>query len=568
VHPLQKAVASYLDVPVERVRAIAPDVGGGFGTKAVLYPEELLVAYAAWHLRRPVKWIEDRVEHLQSAIHARDQRHDIALALDSEGHILALEDRFNVDAGAFNPLGIVIPYNSIAHLMGPYRVPSLHAEARVYVTNKTPTAPYRGAGRPEAVFAMERIIDRAARALDMDPVDLRMRNLVTEQEMPYAAGIPYRDARPIVLDSGDYPESLSQARSLITGPSDRTPSPRASVGVGYAMYVEGTAIGPFEGAVVRVEANGRVSVATGAASQGQGHRTVFAQICADALDVSPLDVDVTGGDSGRIRFGWGTVASRSLVVAGNAVSSAADEVRTKLLRAASEILEVAPEDLAIADGVIAPLGAPAQGIAVKELAASVRPGTRGFRDLGAGLEATVYYEPPTVTWANGVHAARVAVDRETHEVEVLDYVVVHDCGRIVNPMIVDGQVHGGVAQGIGGALYEEIVHDEDGQLRTATFMDYLLPTSQEMPPLLLTHLETPSPLNPLGLKGVGEGGAIPVPAAVANAVEAALHDTGVVIRRTPISPDYLYALVTSDVEAAGRLLASETQRADRRKEWE
>lgn len=542
VHPLQKAVAGLTGIPVENVRVMAPEVGGGFGTKGILYPEELLLAWTSIQLERPLKWIEDRVEHMQSAIHARDQRHRISLGLDADGRIVALEDHFDLDAGAFNPLGIVIPYNSIAHLMGPYKVPNFLAEATLYVTNKTPMAPYRGAGRPEAVFATERIVERAARALGLDPVELRLRNLIRPEEMPYEVGIPYRDARPIVLDGGDFPASMRDAAELLE--TGKSPSDAGLVeGVGFAAYVEGTAIGPFEGATVRVEAGGRVSVSTGAASQGQGHRTSFAQVCAESLGVHPDQVDVLGGDTGSIRYGWGTVASRSAVVAGNAVAAASHKVREKIERVASEHFEVSIEDVEIDDGSISPKGVPEAGISVAELAAGLEPGKPLFRDLGPGLEATEYYEPPTVTWAHGVHGVRVGVDLDTYEINILDYVVVHDCGRIINPIIVDGQIHGGIAQGIGGGLLEEIVYNADGQLVTGTFMDYLLPGSMEVPPIRLRHRETPSPRNALGLKGMGEGGAIPPPAALANAVEDALSDRDLVIRRTPITSSYLFDLL-------------------------
>lgn len=542
VHPLQKAVAGLTGIPVENVRVVAPDVGGGFGTKGILYPEELLLAWTSIQLERPLKWIEDRVEHMQSAIHARDQRHQISLGLDAGGCIVALEDHFDLDAGAFNPLGIVIPYNSIAHLMGPYRVPNFLAEATLYVTNKTPMAPYRGAGRPEAVFATERVVERAAKELGLDPVELRLRNLIRPDEMPYEVGIPYRDAQPIVLDGGDFPASMRDAAELL---ETRKSSSNASLveGVGFAAYIEGTAIGPFEGATVRVEAGGRVSVSTGAASQGQGHRTSFAQICAESLGVHPDQVDVWGGDTGSIRYGWGTVASRSAVVAGNAVAAASYKVREKIERVASELLEISIEDVEIDDGAISPKGVPEAGISVAELAAGLEPGNPLFRDLGPGLEATEYYEPPTVTWAHGVHGVRVGVDLDTCEIHILDYVVVHDCGRIINPIIVDGQIHGGIAQGIGGGLLEEIVYNADGQLVTGTFMDYLLPGSMEVPLVRLRHRETPSPRNALGLKGMGEGGAIPPPAALANAVEDALSDRDVVIRRTPITSSYLFDLL-------------------------
>jgi len=495
-HPLRRAVSRVSGLPIDSVRVVAPDVGGGFGGKGVLYPEDLLVALGAIRLARPLKWVEDRLEHMQSAIHAREQVHELELGLDEEGRIVALRDHILVDTGAYNPLGLVIPYNTIAHLMGPYRVESFEARAEGIITTKVPTAPYRGAGRPEAVFAVERALDIGARRLGIDPLELRLRNLVRPDEMPYDAGILYRDGVPLVLDDGAYPELVQRAAELVGWDRvDREDEAGRLIGRGLAFYIEGTGIGPFEGARVELRADGRVEVRTGACSSGQGHQTVFAQVCADALGVDPDVVDVTGGDTEGLEKGWGTVASRSAVVAGNAVAEAAGRVRARL-----QAGEAAP------------------------------------------LVETVYFEPPTVTWSAGAHAAIVAVDEETGEVEILRYAAVHDCGREINPLIVEGQVRGGIAQGIGGALLEEIRYDEDGQLLTGTLADYLLPTAADVPEVLLESHETPSPLNPLGLRGVGEGGAIAPPAVLANAVEDALAERGAVVRRTPLTPESVRTL--------------------------
>jgi carbon-monoxide dehydrogenase large subunit len=536
-HPLRRAVSRVAGLAPERIRVVAPDVGGGFGGKGVLYPEDLIVALLALRTGRPVKWVEDRAEHLRSAIHAREQVHHVELGLDGEGRLLALRDRFVVDSGAFNPLGLVIPYNTIAHLQGPYRIPSLEAVATAVLTNKVPAAPYRGAGRPEAVFAVERAIERAARALDLDPVELRLRNLLRPDELPFRAGILYRDGEPLVLDGGDYPAALRRAAELADYAGVKAAAADGrKVGAGVACYVEGTGIGPFEGAQVRVERDGRVLVRTGACSQGQGHATVLAQVCAERLGVDPGTVTVVGGDTAGLERGWGTVASRSAVVAGNAVAAAALTVRDQAVAQAAAMLEVAETDLVVDDGRVAVAGAPERGLELGELARAAEAG-------GAELAAVEYFEPPTVTWANGAHAAVVEVDPGTGEVRVLRYAVVHDCGRPINPAIVDGQVRGGVAQGIGGALFEELVYDEEGQLLSGTLADYLVPTAADVPPIALAHAETPSPLNPLGVKGVGEGGAIPGPAAIANAVEDALAPRGRVVRRTPLSPAYVHSLL-------------------------
>jgi aerobic carbon-monoxide dehydrogenase large subunit len=545
-HPLRRALSRVAGLDPGRVRVVAPDVGGGFGVKGVLYPEDLLVGLLAMRTGRPVKWIEDRAEHLRSAIHAREQVHEIELGLTRDGEVVAIRDHILVDCGAFNPLGLVIPYNTIAHLMGPYRVPNLEAVATGVVTNKVPTAPYRGAGRPEAVFAVERALELAARALDADPLELRLRNLVGPDELPYGAGILYRDGEPLVLDSGDYPRALRRAAELAGYAGVRAAPAEAGrrpVGVGLACYVEGTGIGPFEGAAVAVGHDGRVTVRTGACSQGQGHATVLAQVCADHLGVAPEDVTVVGGDTAGIERGWGTVASRSAVVAGSAVAAAAAAVRERALEIAGDLLEAAPADLQVQGNRVVVAGAPERGLELGEVA-------RAAEAAGAPVAATEYFEPPTVTWANGAHAAVVEVDPDTGEVRVLRYAVVHDCGRVINPVIVDGQVRGGVAQGLGGALYEELTYDDDGQLTSGTLADYLVPTAGEVPRIDLEHLETPSPLNPLGLKGVGEGGAIPVPAAIANAVEHALGrrcsgpaQGGPIVRRTPLSPASVRALI-------------------------
>ncbi len=541
-HPLRRAMSRVAGIEEDRVRVIAPDVGGGFGVKGVLYPEDLIVGLLAIRLERPVKWIEDRIEHMQSAIHAREQVHDVRLALSGDGRILAFADRFLVDAGAFNPLGLVVPYNTIAHLMGPYRVPAIEAVGTSVVTTKVPTAPYRGAGRPEAVFAFERALERGARTLGIDPVEIRGRNLVRPDEMPYEMGILYRDGEPAVLDGGDYPELLARAAALVDDEEARAEHGRERaagrlVGTGVAAYVEGTGIGPFEGARVTLDPAGRATVRTGACSQGQGHETVLAQVCADALGLDPERITVTVGDTDGLERGWGTVASRSAVVAGSAVSIAAREIRDRVLGAAADALEVAVRDLEIRADRVEVVGAPERSIPLEELA----------RSHGIELEAVEYFEPPTVTWAGGVHAVTVSIDPDTAEIRILRYGVAHDCGPVINPTIVDGQVRGGVAQGIAGALYEEVLYSDEAQLLNATLADYLIPTAAEIPPILLDHLETPSVLNPLGLKGVGEGGAIPAPAAIANAVEDALG--GVAVHRTPLGPAYVRTLL--DARNAG-----------------
>jgi carbon-monoxide dehydrogenase large subunit len=476
--------------------------------------------------------------------------HEIALAARRDGVILAVRDHIWLDLGAYSGWGIVLPYNTVAHLLGPYRIRDLQVEVEAVVTNKTPSAPYRGAGRPETVFAMDRAVDCLARRIGLDPAEIRRRNYLGADELPWDLGMPYRDGNPLVYDSGDFRSALEAALAAagyveFRGAQKRLRERGIYQGIGISGYVEGTGIGPFEGATVRLDLTGRVKVATGAASAGQGHETAFAQVAADALGV-PLDwVTVVGGDTAAVAFGVGTFASRSAVTAGSSVHEAATAVRAKLVRAAARLLEAAPEDIAIEDGRVSVRGAPGSAVALAKVIQASLPTFARAGVAAPDFEATACHHVPTVTWASAVHVVRLQVDPETGVVSLLGYVVAHDCGKVINPLIVDGQVHGGVAQGIGGALYEELVYDEHGQLLTGSLMDYLVPTAMEVPPIETVHLEYPSPRNPLGVKGLGEGGAISPPAAIANAIEDALEPWGVRITETPVSPARLLALIGS-----------------------
>src|SRR4051794_21431162 len=438
-HALRDVIAGQTGLDASRIRVVAPDVGGGFGIKALVYPEEVLIAWLALEHGRPVQWIEDRHEHFLSAIHSRDQEHAIELALAADGTILALRDHFTIDMGAYNPLGLVQPYNSAAHLIGPYRVPAVEVEAAGYVTHKTPLAPYRGAGRPEAVFAMDRALDCAARELGLDPAELRRQNMVTAAEMPHDVGILYRDGQPLVYDSGDYPACLEQARTLVDYDAVRREQPALWArgvyrGVGLSAYVEGTGVGPFEGGRVALDANGHVWVFTGACSQGQGHETTFAQVAADQLRVALDQVTVVGGDTAGIERGWGTLASRSAAIAGTAIAGAAQDVGARLLDLAANLLEASPADLELHAGTVRVVGTPSRAATFAQLVARMGDGGWGIGDGEAAsaaipaspspcpqhapehaalLEATRYFEPPTVTYANAVHAAVVDVDAET-----------------------------------------------------------------------------------------------------------------------------------------------------------
>jgi aerobic carbon-monoxide dehydrogenase large subunit len=553
-HFVQSALAAVLEVPAHRVRVAPPDVGGGFGTKALLYPEDILVPVLAVRLGRPLKWIEDRREHMQAAAHARDQLHDLELAARRDGTILALRDRVLLDQGAYNPWGIEVLYITVTHLRGPYRIPHFAFTAEAVVTNKTPNSPFRGAGRPEAAFAMERAVDRLARELGLDPADVRRRNMIRGEELPCDTGLLDRDGQPVAYDSGDYPATLARALEGAGYAAFRQEQPRlrrAGVyrGIGLAAYVEGTGVGPYESAAVRVDASGGVVVATGACSQGQGHETTFAQIAADALGV-PLDaVTVIGGDTAAVPFGIGTFASRSAVTAGTAIAAAAGRVREKLLAAAAALMEAKAVDLVVEDGQVRVRGVPGSAVSLARVVQSALPSLVGPGGA-ADFEATAYPHVPTQTWASAVHVAVVEVDPETGGVRLLDYVVAHDCGRVINPLVVEGQIRGGVAQGIGGALLEAVAYDGNGQLLTGTLMDYLLPTAVEVPAIRTLHLEFPSPRNPLGVKGLGEGGAIAPPAAIANAVEDALAPLGVRVTETPLHPARVLALIREAVPAS------------------
>lgn len=549
-HFVQQGLTVALDLPPHKIRVVAPDLGGGFGTKASGYAEDALVPIAAMVLGRPVKWIEDRREHMGGATHARDQTHEIALAAMRDGTILGVRDRIWLDLGAYNVWGIVLPYNTVAHLIGPHRIKHMRVDVQGVVTNKTPNAPYRGAGRPETVFAMDRAVDCLARELGMDPAELRRRNYIRADELPYDFGMPYRDGNPLIYDTGDFPAALEAALEAAGYAEFRREQERLRAqgvyrGVGISGYVEGTAIGPYEGATVKLDLHGRVLVATGAVSSGQGHETSFAQVAADALGV-PLDwVTVIGGDTAAVPFGVGTFASRSAVTAGNSIADACREVRAKLARAAATLLEAAPEDIEIEDGKAFVRGTPGSAV---DLARVVQASIPTFAKPGIvspDFEASAYHHVPTVTYASAVHVAQVEVDTGTGGVKLLRYVVAHDCGKVINPIIVEGQVHGGVAQGVGGALFEDMAYDTEGQLLAGSLMDYLVPTASDLPPIETVHLEFPSPRNPLGVKGLGEGGAISPPAAIANAIEDALAPFGVRITETPVTPARIQALLSA-----------------------
>jgi len=549
--PIRNAIAATLGLSEAQVRVIAPFIGGGFGPKVMFYGEEILIPWISMQLGRPVKWIEDRYENFFATTQEREQIHESEIALASDGRIIGVRDHFLHDSGAYDPYGLTVPINSQCTLLGPYRVPHYESEFRVVFTNKPIVTPVRGAGRQHGVFVMERLLDIGAKQLGLDRVAIRAKNLLTPDEFPHNHEILYQDSAPLVYDSGNYEPALSEAVRLIGYETfeearQEAASEGRQIGLGIVNYVEGTGIGPYEGARITVEPSGKVRAATGVGTQGQGHFTAFAQVVAEAIGVSPEDVRVVTGDTSEFHWGTGTFASRGAVVAGNAFAAAARAVREKILTHASEALEVAPEDLELVDGLARVRGAPEVSIELGELARRANP-LRGAVKPGTepGLEATSYFGPERGATANGVHALIVEVDPETAMVDILRYVVVHDCGTVINPMIVEGQIHGGVALGIGNAFYEELTFDEFGGMTNASFMDYLLPTATDVPAIETAHLETPSPLNPLGTKGVGEAGAIPVAAAFAQAVEDALRDVvpRLEIVDIPLSPGRLFEAI-------------------------
>ena len=557
---IRNGLAAMLGLSEHQVRVIAPFIGGGFGPKIMMfYPEEVLLAWATIQLGRPLKWIEDREENFYATTQERGQVHDAAIALKDDGTILGVKDVFLHDAGAYAPYGLTVPVSSQCTLLGPYVVPHYHSQFTSIFTNKPIVTPYRGAGRQHGVFVMERLLDIAAKELDIDRIAIRRRNFIRPEQFPYANEIIFQDFTQLVYDSGNYEPALDRALELI-GYQEfiREEQPRREaagerVGIAVVSYIEGTGIGPYEGARVTVEASGQVSVATGVGTQGQGHYTSFAQVVADQIGVAVSDVHIVTGDTDLFYWGAGTFASRGAVVVGNAMHAAAAKVRAKILKLAGEKLEAAEEDLELIDGRVRVKGVPQTSISLGELAAEANP-MRGAVKPGTepGLEATEYFGPERGATASGVHAMIVKVDPETFLVEIEKYVVVHDCGKVINPLIVEGQIQGGVAQGIGNAFYEQLHFDENGALLNASLMDYLLPTASDVPNIVSDHIETPSPLNPLGVKGAGEAGAIPVGALFAQAMDNAFRDIELEVREIPLSPNRLFQLV---MEATTRVVA-------------
>ncbi len=550
--PIRNGVAAMLGLSENQVRVIAPFVGGGFGPKIMMFqPEEVLLPWASMKLNRPIKWIEDRQENFLGTTQERGQVHDVEIALSKEGKILGLKDVFLHDSGAYNPYGLTLPLNTQTHTMGTYDIPNFYTEFKVVFTNKMITTPVRGAGRPQGIFVIERMLDIAAKELGIDRVDIRERNLIPANAFPVHQTVIGQDFAETIYDSGDYLPQLKKVKKMIGYDKfikEEQPRLRAEgkhVGLGLVTFVESTGVGPYEGARITVEASGKVLMVTGVGTQGQGHFTSFAQITAEQVGVDVKDVRVVTGDTSQFHWGTGTFASRGAVVAGNAVNAAAQRVRQKILAKAAEVLEAPAEELEIENGVVRIADVPKKSITLGELAVLANP-MRGAVKPGTepGLEATEYFGPQYGATASGVLGMIVEVDPETMMLDIKDFVVVHDCGTVINPLIVEGQIHGGISMGIGNSYYEQIMYDENGQILNASLMDYLVPRSTDMPPRIeIGHQETKSPLNPMGSKGVGEAGAIPIPSLFAQAIEDALGDTGIEITEMPLSPNRLFELV-------------------------
>ncbi|MBX3031712.1 MAG: xanthine dehydrogenase family protein molybdopterin-binding subunit [Chloroflexi bacterium] len=561
-HVVRTVIARTLGLPEHRIRVVAGDVGGGFGSKLHVYPEEVVIPALAWRLRRPVRWIEDRREHFLASSHARHQRHDLEAAVDERGDIVAVRGDLvcDVGSGEILPPGVAPAFVSAGSITGPYRFPRSQARLTCVVTNKTPSGAYRGFGTPEIVFALERLLERVARETGQDPVELRRRHLIRPEDLPYETPNGRR------IDSGSHLEAFERAVAWAETTRERlAPTARGSIGVGYANYIEGVSPNYHatsglwaqqETSTLRIEPDGTVVVASGLGPMGQGTETMLATLASQLLGVPHDQVEVRLGDTDLSPYGLGSFGSRSTVVAAGAVQLAAGRLLDKVRTIAGHLLEASATDIELVDGRARVVGSPDRSVGLAEVAHlayfrtfDLPPGTE------PGLEATGAYEQPGVdhrpnaqgklniclTYANSTHACVVDVDRATGVVRLLAHLAVHDAGLLLNPQVVDGQIMGGVAQGIGGALYEQLLHDADGQPLVTSFMDYLVPGAPEVPELTIDHLSTPSTTTPFGLKGAGEAGATGVPAAIANAVCDALRDTGIDITQTPITPSSIRA---------------------------
>lgn len=550
-HDLHQTLTSLMDFD-HGLRVVAPDIGGGFGAKLCVYAEDVAVVAAAKLLNRPVKWIEDRREYFTGAIHERDQYWELEIAVDAQARILAVRGKVLHDTGAYTPQDPNIPYNSASTMSGPYVVPALSIDVTIAMTNKTPVSSVRGAGYPQAAFAMERLVDLVARRMGIDRAEVRRRNLIPAAKMPYRKPLKARSGAVIEYDSGDYP--ACQAQALAAAGWSEFPRRQSLareqgryIGIGLSHGVKGCGRGPFESGLVRVSRTGRVSVFTGASAMGQGLGTALAQVAASELGIAADRVTVVAGDTAAVSLGLGGFASRQTVTAGSSVMLAARAVAAKAKKVASHLMEADENDLELKDGEVRVAGVPKMRVTLAEIARILQgaPGYGFPPGVDPGLEAGVNHRLDALAYANGCHVAEVEVDVETGHVAIMNYVALQDSGVLINPMMVDGQIHGGIVHAIGNAFYEWMGYDDGGQPVTTTYADYLLPTASEVPMLTTLYRQTPSPLNPLGVKGVGEAGTIPAAAALISAVEDALSPFHVHLTRYPLSPPALIALIAA-----------------------
>ncbi|MGE3710606.1 MAG: xanthine dehydrogenase family protein molybdopterin-binding subunit, partial [Hyphomicrobiaceae bacterium] len=549
-HDVRGFLVTMLGLNENQIRVVAPDVGGGFGCKHIMYPEEVVIAVTSLMLRRPIKWIEDRREHFLAAIQERDQYWDLEVAFDDEGRLQGIRGRMVHDNGAYMPRGSNLPTNASTALPGPYHLPNLDLQVVVAETNKVATIPIRGAGYPSANFGMERALDAIAHTLELDRYEVRKRNLIPPEKMPYTTGLAARSGSPIIYDSGDYPKMMATVLEGVdyAGFPERRLRAREQgryLGVGMAMGLKGTGRGPFESATVRIDRSGKVSVFSGAVGIGQGIKTALAQICAEQLGVDPADITVVVGDTGAIPLGLGAFASRQTVMGGSAVHVAALAVREKVLTVASEMLEVNAGDLELRGGRVEVKGVPDHGLDFARIALEMQgvPGYKLPGDLPPGLEHSHNFLGTSLTYAGAALAVELEVDVETGRVELHKIVVANDAGVVINPNTVRGQVIGSLIHTLGNTLYEWMGYSDQAQPVTTTFAEYLLPTAPEIPRIDVLLLEYPGKNNPLGVKGAGETACIPVPGAVVSAIEHALEPFGVRISEFPLSPVRIQSLI-------------------------
>lgn len=558
---IKTMLAIFLQFPEQNIEVITPHVGGGFGQKAHLHPEELLICLLAIELGRPVSWIEDRQENLFRATHAKQQVNEMALAVDADGRFLALRDRVTTDGGAYNTLPwthLVEGHAGILVVTDPYRVPALAAETLSVTTNKCPIGAYRGVGFSAPTLAREVLIDRAARTLDLSPFEIRRRNVLTSADFPYVTRTGMKILEGTFLETVDRLETMIDYPAFLVRQAEARREGRY-LGLGISIFSEVSGIGTralnfldfpltsHDTATVRVEPTGKVTVTTGIVTSGQGHLTTLAQIAADAFGVPVDDVTIQSGST-RNAVGFGTVASRSAVFGAGTIGRAAEIVRGRMRAVAGRLLQVDPDEIEMAGGMIHVRGDPGRGMPFASVAgAAYFAEATHPEDFDPAMEATAAFDPSDIVLANGGHAAIVEVDIETGFVRVEKMFAVEDCGKMINPMIVEGQIRGGMAQGVGMTLLEELVYDATGQLVTSTFQDYLLPTALDIPDIEITHLETPSALVPGGIKGMGESAMISAPAAIAGAVNDALACLGVAIEQFPATPQRVFdALAARD----------------------